>query len=211
MTRTALYRFYDASDVLLYIGITGDVETRWNNHARKRWWPEVARKAVEWHEERDAAEVCEKAAIKAEKPLYNIAHVPERRVRREVGPPPAARFHARVLTELASKGRSKLWLHQQSGVARNTIDNWATQPRSPQAASIMAVADALDIPREEAAALSGLVGGIWDAAAESIDLTGFSDIEVLMELAKRVLNLTDELEIGYAFLNHAREKQQRAV
>ena len=74
--RTALYRLYDATDVLLYVGIGFDPRARWYHHAStKPWWPEVTRKEVEWHADRVQAEVAEKASIVAELPRYNIAGV----------------------------------------------------------------------------------------------------------------------------------------
>lgn len=70
--RTALYRLYDEADVLLYVGITNDPETRWTYHARqKTWWPEVHRRAVEWKATRDEAEAAEAKAIGCENPRWN--------------------------------------------------------------------------------------------------------------------------------------------
>lgn len=75
--RTALYRLYDSADALLYIGIAHDPGVRWSRHAStKPWWPDVARKAVEWHDEREIAEALETAAITAEHPRYNVANSP---------------------------------------------------------------------------------------------------------------------------------------
>jgi GIY-YIG catalytic domain len=74
---TAVYRLYDADDVLLYVGIGRRPENRWKRHVRsKRWWPQVARKHVEWHSDRPAALLAEAVAIHDEKPLYNIAVPP---------------------------------------------------------------------------------------------------------------------------------------
>ena len=75
--RTALYRLYDERDVLLYVGITGNPETRFRQHAAdKPWWPEVARKDVEWYGTRRGAEMAEVAAIKLAEPYYNRDHSP---------------------------------------------------------------------------------------------------------------------------------------
>ncbi|WP_200308221.1 type II toxin-antitoxin system prevent-host-death family antitoxin [Streptomyces adelaidensis] len=72
--RTALYRLYDSSDALVYIGISTQPETRWTQHASdKPWWPLVARKEVEWHADREQAEIAERTAVRAEAPLYNTA------------------------------------------------------------------------------------------------------------------------------------------
>lgn len=72
--RTVLYRFYDADDVLLYVGISVDPKTRDYQHARQSvWWPKAARKEVCWYDTWIEADAAEKAAIVAERPLYNIA------------------------------------------------------------------------------------------------------------------------------------------
>ena len=73
--RTALYRFYDERNVLLYVGITDRLGHRWSEHVHgKPWWPEVRRQATEWYGSRQEAEQAEQAAIKVERPVYNIVH-----------------------------------------------------------------------------------------------------------------------------------------
>lgn len=73
--QTALYRLYDLSDELIYVGISTDPSTRWSYHAgEKTWWPQVARKTVEWFPLRSEAEQAEIAAIAKEGPRYNVAH-----------------------------------------------------------------------------------------------------------------------------------------
>jgi hypothetical protein len=70
---TALYRFFDADGRLLYVGITFAIRQRWYAHAQeKTWWPQVAHKQVEWLPNRYRAAKAEIAAIKAERPLYNV-------------------------------------------------------------------------------------------------------------------------------------------
>ena len=71
----ALYRFYDRSDVLLYVGITVDPGARFKKHASdKPWWGEVANISVTPHQSREAALEAEVGAIRLEKPLYNTVH-----------------------------------------------------------------------------------------------------------------------------------------
>lgn len=73
-TRTALYRFYDADEKLLYVGITDDPWRRWREHVRdKPWYPQVKHQAVTWYDARTAAEVAEYVAIRCEGPRFNIA------------------------------------------------------------------------------------------------------------------------------------------
>ena len=70
--RTALYRFFDTTGRLMYVGVAFDPEVRWKEHATfKPWWPDVARKDVEWHDSRTAALKAEADAISAERPMYN--------------------------------------------------------------------------------------------------------------------------------------------
>lgn len=72
-----LYRFYDRTGVLLYVGITVDFDERWKKHARQKdWWAQVDHTAtkVEYCLGDRAARAAETAAIKAEKPLHNTQH-----------------------------------------------------------------------------------------------------------------------------------------
>ena len=73
--RTALYRLFDEAGQLLYVGIAVEPRVRWGVHAReKTWWPQVARRDVEWLPDRVSAEAAEVAAIVSEAPRYNVAH-----------------------------------------------------------------------------------------------------------------------------------------
>lgn len=72
-----LYRFYDRTGVLLYIGITVDFADRMADHAKeKEWWARVDRSAtkVEYYDSRRAARQAETAAIKTEQPMENDQH-----------------------------------------------------------------------------------------------------------------------------------------
>jgi hypothetical protein len=69
----ALYRLFDTTERLLYVGVAFTPSARFTQHARtKVWWQDVAAKHVEWFESRAAAEDAEKSAIRTEGPLYNI-------------------------------------------------------------------------------------------------------------------------------------------
>lgn len=70
---------------------------------------------------------------------------------------PAYGLYRRVLQEVALKGWTKVELREQTGVARSTVEAWASQPRPPQPRTVNAVADALGIPREEALRLAGVL------------------------------------------------------
>jgi hypothetical protein len=71
----ALYRFFDADENLLYIGITMNPAQRWRAHAHdKQWWHEVADIRIEKQSSRAAALTAEAVAIREECPRYNIVH-----------------------------------------------------------------------------------------------------------------------------------------
>lgn len=86
--RTALYRTFDASGVLLYIGISKNFGTRWKQHARVQpWWPDIQRQTVEWYPDWDVAHAAEVAAIRTENPRFNVMHaVHTEKVRARRGP-----------------------------------------------------------------------------------------------------------------------------
>lgn len=76
---TALYRAFDASGVLLYVGISTNALVRFYQHQiDKDWWGEVHRLDLEHFMSREAAVDAERAAIAGENPRYNVA--PGRRV-----------------------------------------------------------------------------------------------------------------------------------
>lgn len=73
-----MYRLYDQRDRLIYVGISGNPEIRFRQHAAdKDWWPQVARHEIEWFNSRMGALAAEKAAIRTKGPLYNRDHSPE--------------------------------------------------------------------------------------------------------------------------------------
>lgn len=72
---TFLYRYYDVDDVLLYIGITDNLADRTSDHAWSSSWMNFAvRSTIERHATRGKAERTEVEAIRAERPLFNLAH-----------------------------------------------------------------------------------------------------------------------------------------
>ena len=72
-TRTALYRFYDAHGMLLYVGITDRPGRRWQEHMeRKPWYPQVRHQAATWYGSEPEARRAETRAIRAEHPKFNV-------------------------------------------------------------------------------------------------------------------------------------------
>lgn len=73
----ALYRHFDATGVLLYVGITVDIHGRTRSHAgQAEWAPLAASGTITWFPDEAAARIAEMAAIKTEAPLFNRAGVP---------------------------------------------------------------------------------------------------------------------------------------
>jgi hypothetical protein len=67
-----VYRFFDADDNLLYLGVTHDIQQRWGTHERiQPWWLDVARREFTWYDTRAEAEQIETAATAVEKPRYD--------------------------------------------------------------------------------------------------------------------------------------------
>lgn len=103
----ALYRFYDADGVLLYIGITASVPTRLTRHRdNKPWWTHVTRIDIEHHPDRDTVLAAEKAAIKAERPRWNVVHNRDD-IRPAVTIQPARHDPSNQWTFTTSRGRTR--------------------------------------------------------------------------------------------------------
>jgi hypothetical protein len=120
MTETALYRFFAADGSLLYVGITGNTTQRWAAHAsEKPWWPEVARKTVEWFDDRATAEANERIAIGIEMPRYNVRHAG--------GDPSAVVLHYTSWWEYVqrvAKGDSTHKIGAKVGVGGGCVARW---------------------------------------------------------------------------------------
>lgn len=71
---TAVYRFYDAAGLLLYVGVTDEPKVRWKRHAETAdWWPLATRRTTAWHDDRRDALAEEAAALLHENPIHNVA------------------------------------------------------------------------------------------------------------------------------------------
>lgn len=70
-----LYRFFDATGQLLYVGITCNLGRRFKAHRLEQpWWPEVARTVIDRYADRGAVEQAEREAIETERPRWNVVH-----------------------------------------------------------------------------------------------------------------------------------------
>lgn len=70
---TALYRHYDRSGSLLYVGISLDPVRRLRQHIGSRWYSLIAKIEIEQFYSRREALEAEALAIVAEHPVFNIA------------------------------------------------------------------------------------------------------------------------------------------
>lgn len=71
----ALYRFFDAENELLYVGITCNPSARIKAHkSDKEWWADVASMTMEHFDTREELEEAERNAIRIERPRFNIIH-----------------------------------------------------------------------------------------------------------------------------------------
>ena len=70
---TALYRFFDENDRLLYVGITTNDDARFQQHkSTATWWPNKRWVTVEWFPDRATAEDAERLAIRNEGAAHNV-------------------------------------------------------------------------------------------------------------------------------------------
>jgi predicted DNA-binding transcriptional regulator AlpA len=71
-----LYRHFDASGALLYVGISLSAIQRLGDHAKAaHWFWSIVRVEITAYPDRETALKAERIAIRNEKPLYNIALV----------------------------------------------------------------------------------------------------------------------------------------
>jgi hypothetical protein len=70
--RHFVYRHFDSSGVLLYIGMSSSAKVRYEFHKRKSpWFSQVVKWTLEEFDTRASAMAAEKAAIETERPLHN--------------------------------------------------------------------------------------------------------------------------------------------
>lgn len=74
---TSLYKHYDSTGKLLYVGIANNVIKRLGCHRHSsEWHDQIARIDVTHYPSRQSALNAEREAIKLENPPYNITHSP---------------------------------------------------------------------------------------------------------------------------------------
>ena len=77
---TAVYRAFDSSDVLLYVGVTNSPRSRMRGHERtSEWWEEMQSVTFEWFDTREEALESEADLILTLRPPFNKAGNPDER------------------------------------------------------------------------------------------------------------------------------------
>lgn len=73
-TPTDVYRLYGSDGLLLYVGITADLATRFGAHQRtKPWWPDVVEARIDRYPDRGGALAVEHHVITYDAPMHNRA------------------------------------------------------------------------------------------------------------------------------------------
>ena len=73
--QNVLYRFFDANDELLYVGISMTPWERFRQHRQdKSWWVDIRKTTMEPYPSRAAVMAAERTAIIEERPRYNVVH-----------------------------------------------------------------------------------------------------------------------------------------
>jgi excinuclease UvrABC nuclease subunit len=73
-SKTALYRHYNDTGELLYVGIAIYFNHRLSQHKKSRWFEEINMVWVEWFDSKHDAALAELKAIQTENPKFNINH-----------------------------------------------------------------------------------------------------------------------------------------
>lgn len=117
MTRTALYRHFDADGGVLYVGISTRPWVRQAAHARQsEWFGAVSSVSLEWFACQEDACAAEASAIRIHRPKHNKTHLP-------LGAAPLRRGRFQVSAsgwaELAARG---LTMREAADLAGSTYE-----------------------------------------------------------------------------------------
>lgn len=151
---TSLYRFYDADNRLLYVGITSHLPRRLDEHASKSWWARVQIVRVQHFGDPEEARGRERRAIATEWPLYNVTGRGRRQpVTAAVGERQFNRFTEQALRE--KTGFTVRGLAEEAGLRPRLLRQIERGQHRPSPKEITALATALKVPLD----------AIWQGAA----------------------------------------------
>lgn len=109
--------------------------------------------------------------------------------------PPARPLYDLVKRIQVEKGWTGVQLARNAGVDRGTIENWATQPRPPLAATIKGVAERLGIDYAEALELAGISPAEPSKDRPPTRQTRQDrELDAIRQLAQEILERTKRLE-----------------
>lgn len=118
MSRTALYRHFDADGVLLYVGISNSVTSRTGDHITySPWATRIENIRVEFFDTRDEACAAEARAIISERPQFNKMH--------------AVSESGQAITDLISHWETRKALALEIGASNVAVHRWAERNRLP--------------------------------------------------------------------------------
>lgn len=123
----SLYRFFDASERLLYIGISSSLLVRLYSHYRtKEWMHEVRNITIENFADRDSLEIAERDAIKKEKPFRNVIlnQKKERPLVVEAKQRQRDYFSFRINEYMESSGEQWVSLARDLGICKTALSRW---------------------------------------------------------------------------------------
>lgn len=127
MTRTALYRHFDADGALLYVGITDCLPERDKHHtATSSWHGQVHKTETQWCLSRGHALALERVAIQYEGPAHNKAGS----ITCDNDQQPEQPFRE-AIADFVSIWGSRAAMAKAIGVGETTIHNWFARGSIP--------------------------------------------------------------------------------
>lgn len=144
MSKTALYRHYDAEGQLLYVGVSKNPLRRNAQHASGADWMEsVCNTHTEWFASRRLAETAERVAIDCEKPLHNIA--------RPLGPVPIIPvdgWRGAILQAIQSSGKTMRSVSSDAGLGKGYVHSVLIGGKEPTLDRFLSVCAAIPVEPE---------------------------------------------------------------
>ena len=108
MSRTAVYRHYDAEGRLLYVGRSVHPIRRNREHmSRSEWFAQVARTEIDWHDSAEAARASEGAQITQGTPIHNKRSAHPKPAPRTANNPAVKALKADIVRFCEARGMAK--------------------------------------------------------------------------------------------------------
>lgn len=147
--KTSLYRYYDESDTLLYVGVSHNPFLREVQHeASEKDMSLVRHIEVEWFDTRELALAAEGYAIRREKPLWNVVRPQKRRKLRET---PKNKIKAQRPATSPVREHPKPAIYQIPNARQHREMNgpWLPKPHGPLLPWKRFAVGNVDIPKRE--------------------------------------------------------------